>query len=218
MSAGTPRHAGSGRAARVDHELLLRAVDGDSAAFARLAERYAGMLHSIAARYFLVGADDHDVRQEALIGLLNACVAFDFSGRSSFAAFAHLCIERQIITALKASQRLKHAPLNDALRLEMPLSRENPDAAQLGDTLPSGGHENPARVAQTRADVRVIVGQLPGQLTELEATVLGRVLNGAPLTEAGRGLGRATRSAKTADNAMGRVRRKARRLLEGEAA
>ena len=45
---------------------------------------------------------------------------FDLNKDNSFKTFANLCIERQIITAIKSSNRQKHIPLNSYISLNNP--------------------------------------------------------------------------------------------------
>ena len=52
-----------------------------------------------------------------MIGLYKAIKSFDIDKQNSFKTFANLCIERQLITAIKTSNRQKHQPLNSYLSL-----------------------------------------------------------------------------------------------------
>ena len=60
----------------------------------------------------MVGAEKEDIMQEGMIGLYKAIKNFDTKKQNSFKTFANLCIERQLITAIKTSNRQKHMPLN----------------------------------------------------------------------------------------------------------
>lgn len=197
-----------------DGELALRAIDGDNAAFTALAHRHRKLIHGIASRYYFAGADREDVHQEALLGLFHACEAFDFSGRAKFSTFAGLCIERYVITALKASQRLKHRALNESISLTAPTGDND---STLTDVLPCNQPTTDELVEQ-RQQLAALVDRLPKQLTEIEQTVLARRLGGATLRESGDGLGWAQSPQKTADNALCRIRRKAHDVLQTEAA
>jgi DNA-directed RNA polymerase specialized sigma24 family protein len=65
-----------------DEALAVRAARGDNAAFGELARRYEPLLHK-EARRVPEGQDRDDARQEALIGLYEACRATD--GKRPFA-------------------------------------------------------------------------------------------------------------------------------------
>ena len=57
--------------------------------------------------------------QEGLIGLFKAIKSYKPGMQNSFRTFASICIERQLITAIKTSNRQKHIPLNSYLSLNM---------------------------------------------------------------------------------------------------
>lgn len=80
-----------------------------------LVREYGGMVWRIASRYFLAGGEREDLVQEGLVGLTKAIRDYQ-PELGSFPTFAHLCIERQIITAVKTGDRAKHRPLTGALR------------------------------------------------------------------------------------------------------
>src|SRR5918999_1421725 len=94
-----------------DVRLVLRARNGDQAALDALIRRYTGFVRLKASSYFLAGGDADDLVQEGLIGLYKAVRDFRCDKEPSFRSFAELCITRQIITAIKAATRFKHAAL-----------------------------------------------------------------------------------------------------------
>jgi RNA polymerase sporulation-specific sigma factor len=193
--------------------LVLRSCDGDSGAFAALAAKHRPLLRHIVSRYYLVGGDRQDLEQEALLGLHKACMSYDCSGRSGFTHFAALCVEHQVIAALKAATCGKHGPLNDSVRFERPIQHDDEEGT-LGDLVAGPQTDDPAIRAEHREDLRRILYELPEQLTDLQRTVFERAWGGATLQEAGQDLGQSYDAAKTADNALGRIRSKARVLLE----
>ena len=71
------------------------------------------------SRYFIIGGEREDIMQEGFIGLYKAIKNYDTEKQNSFKSFANLCIERQLITAIKSSNRQKHMPLNSYLSLNM---------------------------------------------------------------------------------------------------
>ena len=62
-------------------------------------------------------AEKDDLMQEGRIGLFKAIMNYDSSRDSSFKTFANLCIKRQLINAVKNSNRQKHMPLNNYVSL-----------------------------------------------------------------------------------------------------
>lgn len=52
-----------------------------------------------------------------MIGLYKAIMAYQSDKETAFRSFADLCINRQILTAVKNATRLKHLPLNSYVSL-----------------------------------------------------------------------------------------------------
>ena len=68
-----------------------------------LLQLYKPLVKKKAAAYFLIGGDRDDLIQEGMIGLYKAIRDFDPDKGISFHSYALLCINRQILTAIKAS-------------------------------------------------------------------------------------------------------------------
>src|SRR5699024_2990332 len=88
-------------------------------AFDYLMNRYKELVNIKVSKYFIVGAEHDDIVQEGLIGLFKAIKSYKPEMKNSFKSFANMCIERQLITAIKTSNRQKHAPLNSYLSLNI---------------------------------------------------------------------------------------------------
>ena len=188
-----------------DEELVQLTWEGDGEALDVLLQRYRGFVRMKARSYFLVGADREDVVQEGMVGLYKAIRDFDAGRESSFRGFAELCVVRQIITAIKTATRQKHAPLNSYVSIHSSVGDEQGDG-ELGDRFDAG--EDPAdSVVQhgELASMRAYFGQI---LSELEAEVLQRYLDGETYAEIATSL---ERHVKSIDNAIQRIKRK----LEG---
>ena len=95
-----------------DEELILRLRDGDSAVTDFIMDKYKNLVRSKAKAMYILGADNEDLIQEGMIGLFKAVRDYDTGRDASFYTFAELCITRQIYTAIQASGRQKHIPLN----------------------------------------------------------------------------------------------------------
>ncbi len=65
----------------------------------------------------MIGSEKEDIVQEGMIGLFKAIKNFNEEKQNTFKSFANICIERQLITAIKSSNRQKHMPLNSYLSL-----------------------------------------------------------------------------------------------------
>ena len=110
-----------------DEELIEKIRLGDSQAQNYLMEKYKNLVNMKANRFFLVGGEDDDILQEGMIGLFKAIQSFDLEKNNSFKTFANLCIERQLISAIKTSNRQKHIPLNSSFSLNTSAYDENDD-------------------------------------------------------------------------------------------
>ena len=86
---------------KTDEELAEIAKNGDKDALEYLLNRYKDLVEMKVNKYFIIGAEKEDIIQEGLIGLYKAIKSFDVTKESSFKSFANLCIERQLITAIK---------------------------------------------------------------------------------------------------------------------
>jgi len=112
-------------AAMEDDDLVHVARAGCEQALEFLISKYRDLAASSASGYFLAGADREDLIQEGMIGLFKAIRDFRPDKGVPFRAFARMCIQRQIITAVKAATRQKHLPLNGYVSLSKPLYRDD---------------------------------------------------------------------------------------------
>ena len=102
-----------------DEDLIEIIKSGDKQAFEYLINKYKELVNLKVGKYFIIGAEKDDIMQEGLIGLFKAIKSYKSDMQSSFKSFANMCIERQLITAIKTSNRQKHIPLNSYLSLNM---------------------------------------------------------------------------------------------------
>ena len=118
-----------------DENLLQEAIKKQNdEALDCLIDRYKDVVSIKANKFFMIGSEKEDMIQEGYIGLYKAVKSFDQEKQNSFKTFAGLCIERQMITAVKNSNRQKHIPLNSSLSLNAGAYDENDDT-QIMDIL-----------------------------------------------------------------------------------
>ena len=108
-----------------DEELAVLSQNGDAQAEELLIRRYMDIIRAKARIYFIAGADSEDVIQEGMIGLYKAIRSYSVDKEASFATYAEVCINSQIITAIRAAARMKHEPLNTFISLSAPMGDEN---------------------------------------------------------------------------------------------
>jgi RNA polymerase sigma-H factor len=197
-----------------DEELVGRARAGDDAALEELLLRHRALVRARTRTHFLVGADQDDLAQEAMIGLYLAVRAFDPDCGSSFRAFADVCVSRQVVTAIRAATRRKHGPLNDYVSLHGQAPAAGEGERTLADVLPAPAAADPAEQLVAAEAVEALRVHVDRALSDLEGEVLRLHVDGVGYREIAQ---RLHRGARSIDNALQRVRRKvADHLVERE--
>ena len=187
-----------------DEELLSLHRAGDARAEEALYARYKQIVRSRARTYFLIGADREDIIQEGMIGLYKAVMDYQFDRQSSFRSFAELCITRQIITAIKAATRKKHAPLNSYISFNYSIN-EGESERPLIDVLTSTRISDPEEVLIGRENYAAVADSIEHSLSKLERGALGLYLYGYSYQQIADLLQITT---KSVDNAIQRVKKK----------
>lgn len=197
-------HTQAHYARQTDEELVYAAQAGDSEAGDYLLHKYRPLIMSKAKSYFIAGADRDDILQEGLIGLHKAVRDFCPLRGSSFRPFAEMCITRQVITAVKAASRQKHAPLNYYLSLDKPIYSDGSDRHLL-EVLPDERTTDPAEMFLLREQLYTVWDSLRYLLSKFEHDVFILYLNDRSYREIAIEL---ATTAKAVDNALCRVKRK----------
>lgn len=96
-----------------DEELIQRLRTGEEEIADYLMEKYKPLVRKKTNAMYLIGGEQEDLIQEGMIGLFKAVRDYNPEKESSFFSFAELCISRQLYSALEASNRKKHIPLNN---------------------------------------------------------------------------------------------------------
>lgn len=194
-----------------DEEIVIEAKAGNNNAQDYLISKYENFVKSKAKSYFLIGADKEDIYQEGMIGLYKAIRDFK-SDKTSFKAFAELCITRQIITAIKTATRQKHIPLNTYVSLNKPIYEEESERTLL-DVLASIKISDPEELIISKEQMDYIEEKIQDVLSKLELEVLTSYLDGKSYQEIAVDL---ERHSKSIDNALQRVKRKLEKYLKVE--
>ena len=195
-----------------DEDIALLAQQGDADASEYLLNKYKNFVRSKARSYFLVGADHEDIVQEGMIGLFKAFRDFRPDKLASFHAFAEICVTRQIITAIKTATRQKHIPLNSYVSIYASAG-DNPEENGLSivDTIEAGKESNPELMILGEEYTNAFEEELKEKLSKLERKVLYLHLQGMEYLKISEFM---DKSPKTIDNALQRIKAKARQLLE----
>ncbi len=189
-----------------DEEVAKLAKSGDSHACDHLVRKYKNFVKARTKSFYLIGAEREDVVQEGMIGLYKAIRNFDPEKRVSFKTFAEICITRHIITAVKASMRQKHIPLNNYVSLNKPDS----GSEYLENCRENHQAQNPEQLIIDEENMRGVEDCMGEILSQFEAKVLAYHLNGVGYSKIAERIGK---DAKSVDNALQRIKRKLEKYL-----
>jgi RNA polymerase sporulation-specific sigma factor len=208
-----PRNSLHRYADLTDREVVSRAQRGESQAAEFLLYKYRNLVKTKVKSYFLVGAEKDDLLQVGMIGLWQAIIDFRCDKAISFPAFAKVCIQRHIITAIKTATRQKQMPLNTSLSLESP--SEDPSADwNLSDILTCDESLDPEEMVLRSEDTRQLHDTLQQVLSDFE----WRVLSGYQVGKSYREIATELRcKTKSVDNALARIKRKVATVPVGDA-
>jgi RNA polymerase sporulation-specific sigma factor len=193
-----------------DEELIAVIRDGDKEAMDILMDKYKDMVLGKARSMFILGGDADDLIQEGMLGLFKAVRDYDCGRDASFHTFAQLCVNRQLYTAIKASNRKKHLPLNSAISLSQPVGENGEEGSEevLADYLEADNSTNPEEYMIGREESDRFEEMIEKELSPFEKQVLELHLTGMGYVEIAHVL---NRDEKSADNALQRIRTKFRK-------
>ena len=187
-----------------DKKFILRIKNGDENALNQIMEKYKNFVYAKAKTFFIVGAEQEDMIQEGMIGLFKAIKGYDCEKDVSFSAFADLCIRRQIISAIKASTRQKHIPLNSYLSLNKSSFDDDTDREVIEeldmDTVP-----DPLDTITQKETYQNIELKMSEILSNFEQQVFNEYLNGESYVKIADKL---NTHVKAVDNAIQRIKKK----------
>ena len=198
-----------------DDELLELINKKDTDALDFLICKYKDLVNSKVNKYFIIGAEKEDIVQEGLIGLYKAIKDYKPDKQNSFKSFANLCIERQLITAIKSSNRQKHMPLNSYLSLNM-TAFENEDGnndTQIVDVLENTVIEDPLDTITKKEYFSSVENVIDSSLSDFEKKVLNRYVQGESYVKIAE---RLDAPVKSVDNAIQRIRKKTAKNIQAE--
>ncbi len=190
-----------------DIDLIRKAKQGDETSLELLLAKFKPLACKIARKYFLAGQDEEDLYQEAMIGLFKAEQSFNETAGQDFKSFATLCINRQIQTAVKNSNRKKNKILNESISLNNQGGIDNyesDDEEQLYFIIPSSS-PLPDDELIYKEKVDEIKNAIDQKLSSYERKVLSLYLKGLSYKEMGQILEKET---KSIENCLSRIKSK----------
>ena len=194
-----------------DEELIVRLRDGENGITEYLMNKYKNLVRSKAKSMYILGSDNDDLIQEGMIGLFKALRDYDSGRDASFLTFADLCVSRQMYTAVQASRRQKHIPLNTYISLygNVNTSREG-EQEELVNVLAAHAGQSPEEVVIDRENVIQLERAIDQELSSFEKQVLDLYLTGMGYQQIAKVLGR---DEKSTDNALQRIKTKLKKRL-----
>lgn len=193
-----------------DEELIMMIRGGQHEVVDYLMNKYKNLVRSRAKSMYILGADTEDLIQEGMIGLFKAIRDYDFGRDAGFFTFAQLCISRQIYTAVQASGRKKHMPLNTYISIYSEVEKaEDGHTMELSGMLESE-ERSPEESMIDRENVEYIEQVIQSQLSLMERQVLDLYMTDMAVAEISKILGI---DEKSADNALQRAKTKIRRAI-----
>lgn len=192
-----------------DETLIALYRTGEQQAIEVIFERYKHLVRKKARAMFLAGGDNDDLIQEGMIGLYKAVRDYDGQKEASFATFASMCINRQMITAVTASNRKKNTPLNTYVSFDQPASSDEDNDMKLVDVLQAETEQDPEKLFIDKEHTAMLEEKLLSMLSGFERQVLALYIDGKDYQEIAKQL---DKPPKSIDNALQRIRSKAGQL------
>ncbi len=170
---------------------MKRLESGETGVTEYLLNKYKPLVKRQARTLYLIGGDNDDLIQEGMIGLFKAIRGYRAGGECSFYTFAELCVTRQMYTAVQASKRKKHAPLNGYVSLD-----EEPQIL---------AEQNPEDMLIDQEELESRYDQIHRRLSDMEQLVLELYLEGKTYGQIASVIGK---NEKAVDNTLQRLKKK----------
>lgn len=198
-----------------DEDLIEMIKAGNKPALEHLINRYKDLVNIKVSKYYIIGAEREDIVQEGLIGLYKAIKSYQADKQNSFKSFASICIERQLITAIKTSNRQKHIPLNSYISLNKDAYENDDDSSNIDlmEILNANIIEDPLDMITKKEYYQIVENTIDKSLSDFEKKVLGCYMQGESYIEIAQKL---DAPVKSIDNAIQRIRKKAIKGMTSE--
>ncbi len=193
-----------------DEEIVVKIKEGNEQLLTDLLNKYKPLVNNKVGKYFIIGAEREDIVQEGMIGLYKAIKDFDCSKDIKFKTFANMCVERQLITAIKTSNRQKHMALNSYVSLNTAAYSNEEDSIELLETYENNVIEDPLETMMKKEYYKEIKSKINKSLSEFEKKVLNRLVIGDSYEKIAKYV---DAPVKSIDNAIQRIRKKANKNM-----
>lgn len=188
-----------------DEKLIEMLRKGEDDVMEYILEKYKPLVRKKTNAMYLIGGESDDLIQEGMIGLFKAVRDYCPNKETSFFTFANLCINRQLYSALEASNRKKHQPLNSYISFSI-------EEGEMGislDEIFSDNSTSPEDLVIEQEKFKEFMEKLDDKLSKMERNVLNMYLNGDDYLQIAQIM---NKEPKSIDNALQRIRQKIRTL------
>lgn len=186
--------------------ILKKAQTGDSEAIDWILKEYSKILSFNAQKYYLIGAEQEDLLQEGILGLLKAIKFYDET-KSSFSSFAFLCIRREMISAIRKANTQKNSVLNEALTTSSMME----DSSDVDNYISS--ENNPEEAYLLKEEIKEFKNFSDKNFSKFEKEVLKYLIRGYSYREIAKIL---SKNLKSIDNTIQRIRKKSEDWINKE--
>lgn len=191
-----------------DYELLDYVLESNEDATQILYDKYKHLIESIARSKLNnnMGLEFNDLVQEGMIGFSEAIRDYKNQKDVTFYTFASLCIERQILTAIKKATRDKHKLLNDSISLDYSYNEDS----NLYDNISDDNQLTPEDMVIEMEEEKQLYAIIVDKLSAFEKEVFDLKIKNFSYKEIGQLL---NVDYKKIDNAIQRIKQKATAAL-----
>ncbi len=186
--------------AEESEKLLLKAREGDSAAFNSIAKEYEGLIVAKASLAHSKCVDFEDLLQEGYMALFNAVRTFSPEAGAAFRTYASVCIGNRIASVARDHGSSKNRPLREYSALE-------------DDEMAADSNYEPEFAVFARDRMRLINDNMSIVLSDTENRVIRLFLSGRSYSDIAEEL---NMNEKAVDNALQRARRKLKAAMESQ--
>lgn len=190
-----------------DEELIEKLRAGDKEITDYLIRKYIPLIRKKTNAMYLIGGEPEDLIQEGMVGLFNAIRDYNPEKEVSFFAFAELCITRKLNSTLEASNRMKHMPLNTYISF----SNQEEESGLSLEQIITEQTISPEQMLIEQEGLQEFFDKLKEKLSPMEQKVLYLHLEGQDYIRIAELMGK---TPKSIDNALQRIRSKAKLLKE----
>ena len=192
-----------------DEELIKKIRQGDDKVIDYLLDKYKPLVRKQCNALFIIGAENEDLIQEGMIGLFKAVRDYKDDKESTFFNFARICINRQLYSAIQASNRQKHLPLNSYISIS---DDKGDEKVALEDILLID-NLSPEQLVLEQERKAEFEAKIEKELSTFEKKVLTFYLEGYNYVQIADII---KKKPKSIDNALQRIRQKVRNVKVGD--